>query len=97
MNKLRLAVLGAGQFGRNHCRVVHESERAELVAVVDIDPARASEAARSSGAEALSGTERLEGRVDAAIVAVPNAAGIAIAGQIRAPWEPRPLESDRHI
>ena len=36
---------GAGQFGRNHCRVVHESERADLVAVVDTDAARAAEAA----------------------------------------------------
>ena len=38
-------MVGAGQFGRNHCRVVHESERAALAAVVDIDPARAAEVA----------------------------------------------------
>ncbi len=28
--RLELAVVGAGQFGRNHCRVVQESPRAEL-------------------------------------------------------------------
>jgi len=72
MRKLRLAVVGAGQFGRNHCRVVRESERAELVAVVDIDPARASEGAAASGAQALTSTHGLAGRVDAAIVAVPT-------------------------
>jgi predicted dehydrogenase len=72
MRKLRLAVVGAGQFGRNHCRVVQESERAELVAVVDIDPARASEGAAASGAQALTSTHGLAGRVDAAIVAVPT-------------------------
>jgi len=79
MNKLRLAVVGAGQFGRNHCRVVHESERAELTAVVDIDPARASEAAALHGAEALSDTSGLRGQVDAAIVAVPTSAHEEVA------------------
>ena len=34
------AVVGAGAFGSNHCRVVRESQRAELTAVVDLDPAR---------------------------------------------------------
>ena len=45
MSKTRLAVIGAGQFGKNHCRVIHESERAELTAIVDADPARAAEMA----------------------------------------------------
>ena len=35
-----------GQFGQNHCRVVRESTRAELTAVVDIDPPRAAHARR---------------------------------------------------
>jgi predicted dehydrogenase len=68
----RIAVIGAGQFGRNHCRVVRESERAQLTAVVDIDPARAAEAA--AGALALSDYRDLAGKVDAAIVAAPTTA-----------------------
>ena len=40
--KTRLAVIGAGQFGKNHCRVIRESERAELVAVADTDAERAA-------------------------------------------------------
>ncbi|HEY2017636.1 MAG TPA: Gfo/Idh/MocA family oxidoreductase [Bryobacteraceae bacterium] len=79
MSKLRLAVVGAGQFGRNHCRVVHESERATLTAVVDIDPARASEAAAQYGARALTHARELEGLVDAAVVAVPTTAHEEIA------------------
>ena len=71
---LRLAVVGAGQFGKNHCRVVHESTRGELVAVVDSDAARAGEAATLYGARALTGIEDLAGMVDAAIVAVPTSA-----------------------
>jgi predicted dehydrogenase len=72
MPQIRLAVIGAGQFGRNHCRVVHESERAQLCAVVDTDSARASEAAALYGSEALTDFRSLAGKVDAAIVAAPT-------------------------
>ncbi|HVN02996.1 MAG TPA: Gfo/Idh/MocA family oxidoreductase [Bryobacteraceae bacterium] len=58
----RVAVVGAGQFGQNHCRIVRQSARAELAAVVDIDPARGS----------LADYRALEGKVDAAIVATPT-------------------------
>ena len=34
MQKVRVAVIGAGTFGRNHMRVLHESPDAELVANV---------------------------------------------------------------
>ena len=64
MKKIKIAVVGAGQFGQNHCRVVRQSSRAELTAVVDIDPARAD----------ISDYRELEGRVDAAVVAAPTSA-----------------------
>jgi predicted dehydrogenase len=70
--KHRLAVVGAGQFGRNHCRVVHESQRAQLAAVIDIDAARAAEAAVPAGALALTDYRDLAGKVDAAIIAAPT-------------------------
>jgi len=63
-NKIKVGVVGAGQFGRNHCRVVQQSARAELAAVVDIDPARA----------AITDFRELAGKVDAAIVAAPTSA-----------------------
>jgi predicted dehydrogenase len=53
MPQTRLAVIGAGQFGKNHCRAVHESARAQLCAVVDTDAARAAELAALYGAEPL--------------------------------------------
>ena len=43
--KPRVAVVGAGSFGRNHLRVIHQSENAELAGVLDSDPARAEAAA----------------------------------------------------
>jgi predicted dehydrogenase len=79
MSKIRLAVIGAGQFGRNHCRVVQESERAELVHIVDTDRTRAEEAAAAHGAVALTDVRELAGKVDAAIVAVPTSAHEAVA------------------
>ncbi len=78
--RARLAVVGAGQFGRNHCRVIHESTRAELVAVVDVDGARASEAAAQYSARALRDCRELAGLVDAAVVAVPTIGHEEVAG-----------------
>lgn len=63
-NKIRVGLVGAGQFGQNHGRVVRQSPRADLTAVVDKDPARA----------AIADFRELDGRVDAAIVAVPTSA-----------------------
>ena len=72
MPGLRLAVVGAGQFGKNHCRVIHESPRAQLLAVVDIVQERAVEAAAASGAMPFTDYRDLIGLVDAAIVAAPT-------------------------
>ena len=72
MSNPRVAVIGAGAFGQNHCRVVHESGRAELAAIVDTDRARAEETAARYGTIALSEARELAGRVDAAIVAAPT-------------------------
>jgi predicted dehydrogenase len=72
MPKLRVAVVGVGQFGKNHCRVVRESERTELVAVVDSDATRAGDAAEGFDAQPFTDYRQLIGRVDAAIVAAPT-------------------------
>jgi len=74
--KIRVAVVGAGQFGRNHVRIARQAENVELVAVVDTDPARAAEAAE--GVLALTDHRELRGGVDAAIIAAPTAAHAGI-------------------
>ena len=79
MSRTRLAVVGCGQFGRNHCRVAQESARAELVAVVDIDAGRAAEAAAHHNAQPSTDAAELAGRVDAAVVAVPTTAHQPVA------------------
>ena len=79
MSKLRVAVVGAGEFGRRHMRAVVQSTRAGLAAVVDIDPARAADAAAAYSCEAVSDLAALAGRIDAAVVAVPTTAHVDTA------------------
>jgi predicted dehydrogenase len=76
---LRVAVVGAGAFGRNHLRVYRElaqaGEAVELVAVVDRDPVVAAEVSAKFG---LPGFESIEAclapveRLDAASICVPT-------------------------
>jgi predicted dehydrogenase len=78
-NPLRVAVVGAGAFGRNHLRVYRELEQAgeavALAGVVDRDPAVAAEAAAKFG---VPGFETIEaclaavGPLDAASICVPT-------------------------
>ncbi len=68
---IRVAVIGAGQFGRNHLRIVGACAQAKLAAVCDADATRAADAAREFGTVACTLTE-LTGKADAAIVAVPT-------------------------
>ena len=79
MKRLRVAVVGAGAFGRNHLRVVHESCQAELAAVVDIDADRAQQAGQEYSCLAYQDWRELAGRADAAIVAVPTVAHAEVA------------------
>ncbi|HMD30710.1 MAG TPA: Gfo/Idh/MocA family oxidoreductase [Candidatus Acidoferrales bacterium] len=68
---LRVAVIGCGDFGRNHVRVYRELG-AEIAGVYDTDAARRERMAAEFGVPALAGIENLAGRVDAASVAVPT-------------------------
>jgi predicted dehydrogenase len=79
MHQIRVAVVGAGEFGRRHMRVIRQSPRARLAAVVDTDGARAASAASEYGCEALPDAAALDGRVDAAVVAVPTTAHVDTA------------------
>ena len=76
---MRVAVAGAGAFGRNHLRVYRELEAAglgvALVAAVDPDPARAADAESKYSIPVFSSIEQLlaaDLQLDAATVAVPT-------------------------
>ncbi|HEY6989802.1 MAG TPA: Gfo/Idh/MocA family oxidoreductase [Bryobacteraceae bacterium] len=73
MNKLRVAVIGAGSFGRHHVRVIKEIHDVELTAIVDPN----IEGAHKN-------LEDVIGRIDAAIVATPTVTHESIATQLLA-------------
>src|ERR1700691_1484738 len=72
MSLPRVAVAGAGAFGRNHLRVIHSSERAALAGIFDIDPDRAAAAAQPYGCPVFESLEDLARASDAAVVATPT-------------------------
>ncbi len=90
----RIAVVGVGSFGRNHARVYGElaqerrqagaAGQLELAAVVDGDRARAEAVAAEYGARAYSDVDALlaHERIDAASVAVPTNAHLAVARRL---------------
>ena len=75
---LRVAVIGAGAFGRNHLRVYRELQQAgepiQLAAIVDTNPAIAAEAAQKFAVPAFPTIEAAlaAGPLDAASVCVPT-------------------------
>jgi predicted dehydrogenase len=80
--KIRVAVVGVGDFGRNHVRVWRELEGAELVGVVDVDAERSRQVAAEFGTQALTDLETLSGRVDAVSLAVPTVEHARIGCQL---------------
>ncbi len=72
--KIRVAVVGTGEFGRNHARVYRELDGADLVGVFDENPERAAAVAVEYQTQVLESLEELPRRADAASVAVPTVA-----------------------
>jgi predicted dehydrogenase len=70
---IRVAVVGAGEFGRNHVRVWRELEGAELAGIVDSNPERAQKIASEFSTKVFPGIESLSAeKVDAVSLAVPT-------------------------
>ncbi len=70
--KVRMAVIGAGAFGRNHVRVLSGMKDVELVAVVDLDIGKAEKLAGEHRISAIASLDELPAEIDAAIVATPT-------------------------
>jgi predicted dehydrogenase len=86
---VRVAVAGAGAFGRNHLRVYRELETAglgvALVAAIEPDAARAAEAAAQYAIPVFATVDELlaaDLKVDAATVAVPTVHHHAVASAL---------------
>lgn len=72
MTNLSVAVVGAGSFGKNHLRVIHNSPHANLAGVLDLDAARAAEAASPYGCRVFSSLDDLAAHANAAVIATPT-------------------------
>ncbi len=70
--KIKVAVVGVGDFGRHHARIYRSLEGVELAGVYDIDRARAEAVAQEFETHAFTSLEQLCGAAQAATVAVPT-------------------------
>ena len=69
---VRVAVVGVGDFGRQHVRVLRSLEEAELVGVCDTDAGRAAAVAREYQTVVLPDLDAVAERARAACVCVPT-------------------------
>lgn len=76
---VRTAVIGVGQMGRYHVGVLAELPNVELVGIVDADPDKAQELAKTYHTMGLTDHRALVGEVDVVSIAVPTALHYPIA------------------
>ncbi len=72
MNKLRIAVIGAGRLGGFHAQKIAAAEQADLVAVVDPVPENRDRVAAQCDTQALPDYEPILDQIDAAVIAAPT-------------------------
>ncbi|MEP7352000.1 MAG: Gfo/Idh/MocA family oxidoreductase [Acidobacteriota bacterium] len=71
----RIAVIGVGSFGKNHLRIIHESQAsglAKLAGIMEPDPARAANFAAKYSCPIFSSIDELATASDAAVIAAPT-------------------------
>ena len=79
---IRVAVVGCGEFGRNHARVYREMEGAQLAGAFDTDPDRAAAFAQEFQTQTFFSLQEMQGQVDAASVAVPTVAHAEVGSRL---------------
>jgi predicted dehydrogenase len=76
---IRVAVIGVGALGKHHARILAAMPEAELVAIVDINEARAREIGGLVNAAPFTSATDVIGRVDAVTIAVPTESHLSVA------------------
>jgi predicted dehydrogenase len=72
MSQPRIAVLGAGSFGKNHIRILHEAPDVQLSGILDSDQTLAQTAAGERGCAVFTTLEDVAKASDAAVIATPT-------------------------
>jgi predicted dehydrogenase len=82
VNPVRVALIGAGAFGKNHARLLSQMPDVALVAIVDVNLARAQQLAARYGTRAFADLREVLGEIDAAVVAVPTVVHETVAEEL---------------
>ncbi len=82
MSQLRVAVIGAGNLGRIHTRLLAENNNVQLVAVADPNPTALQSIEKQFSVIAVSDFRSLIGQIDAAVVATPTRFHHQVAGEL---------------
>jgi predicted dehydrogenase len=82
MNNVRIAVVGAGAFGRNHIRILKELPGVDFAGAVDPSPDRRSEVGAQFGVPTFETLAHVPGRIDAAVVATPTTAHASVGCEL---------------
>jgi predicted dehydrogenase len=82
MSELRVAVVGAGAFGKNHARAIAELPGVRLAGILDADPSRASALALYYETNCFSNVEDIFSRADCAVVVTPTVTHEQVASKL---------------
>ncbi len=82
MNKLRVAVIGAGHLGKIHARLLAEQKGVEFVAVADPSPSAQQNILDTLDTRTVSDYTKLIGEIDAAIIATPTRTHFDVASRL---------------
>jgi len=72
MEKIKVAVIGAGNMGKNHVRIYSEMKDVELIGVVDVNEKIGKEVAGKFNIDFFSNYKEIINKVDAVSIAVPT-------------------------
>jgi predicted dehydrogenase len=86
---LKLGIVGVGQFGQNHARILRQSSRCEFAGLYDKNKQRAKEIAEKINAKAFPNFEELLNEIDALAVVVTTISHFELAKQA--------LEAGKHV
>jgi predicted dehydrogenase len=81
-SRLRVGVIGTGALGRHHVRILSELPQAQLVGIRDLRAELAQDLAVAHGTTVFASLDELAEEIEAAVVAVPTADHLAVAGRL---------------
>ncbi|MDI6730378.1 MAG: Gfo/Idh/MocA family oxidoreductase [Candidatus Altarchaeum sp.] len=79
MEKIKVAVIGTGNMGKNHIRIYSEMNNVELIGVVDLNKEVGKDIANNFNTNFFKNYKKVIGKVDAVSIVVPTKFHYSIA------------------